>query len=233
MQSGRPLQLVDPVSSTRTYVLADVATRQAIIVDPVAGMIERDLALLEQERLTLQWVLETHVHADHVTSAAALASLTGAQVGVPRECGVQVEARLLSDGDQVAFGSQSVSVLHTPGHTAGSSCYLWDTGQELHLFTGDTLLIDGCGRTDFQSGDAGALYDSIVGKLFVLPAETFVWPGHDYKGRSHSTIRQERETNARIHGRSREQFIEAMASLKLPPPALLGEAVPANLRLGT
>jgi glyoxylase-like metal-dependent hydrolase (beta-lactamase superfamily II) len=138
----------------------------------------------------------------------------------------------LADGDVVTFGTQSLSVLHTPGHTAGSSCYLWKAGAALHLFTGDTLLIEGCGRTDFQSGDAGALYDSIVGKLFALPGQTVVWPGHDYKNRTHSTIGHERAVNARIAGRSRDEFIATMASLNLPPPKRLGEAVPANLRLG-
>ena len=232
MQDLRPLQLLDSVSSTRTYVLADPATRQALIVDPVAELVERDLAVLSQGGMTLRWILETHVHADHVTGAAVLAQRTGAQVAVPRECGVQVDACLLADGGQIAFGSQAVSVLHTPGHTAGSSCYLWNTGTSLHLFTGDTLLIEGCGRTDFQSGDAGALYDSIVDKLFALPGTTIVWPGHDYKDRVHSTIAHERHANARIAGKSRDEFIAIMAALKLPPPARLSEAVPANLRLG-
>lgn len=232
MQDLWPLQLLDPVSATRTYVLADSATRQALVIDPVAELLERDLAVFAQNGLSLRWILETHVHADHVTSAAVLAQRTGAQIAVPRECGVQAEARLLADGDRVAFGSQAVSVLHTPGHTAGSSCYLWDTGTARHLFTGDTLLIEGCGRTDFQSGDAGALYDSIVGKLFAMPGATVVWPGHDYKERTHSTIAHERQANARIAGKSREEFIAIMAALNLQPPARLSEAVPANLRLG-
>jgi glyoxylase-like metal-dependent hydrolase (beta-lactamase superfamily II) len=227
-----PLQLLDPASSTRTYVLADADSSQAIIIDPVAERLERDLGVLAQHGLSLRWILETHVHADHVTSASALAQRTGAEVAVPLECGVQVDARLLQDGDVVAFGSQSLAVIHTPGHTAGSSCYLWSTATALHLFTGDTLLIEGCGRTDFQSGDAGTLYDSIVGKLFVLPAATIVWPGHDYKGRTHSTIARERDANPRIAGKSREQFITTMAELSLAPPARLSEAVPANLRLG-
>ena len=232
MDNLYPLQLVDPVSATRTYVLADPDSREAIIIDPVAEMLERDLAVVEDQGLHLRWILETHVHADHVTSAAPLAQCTGAQVAVPRECGVQADARLLKHGDVVTFGAHSASVLHTPGHTAGSSCYLWDTGAALHLFTGDTLLIEGCGRTDFQSGDAGALYDSIVSKLFVLPGATVVWPGHDYQQRTHSTIAREREANARIAGKSRDQFIATMACLNLPPPMRLGEAVPANLRLG-
>ena len=232
MQDLWPLQLLDPPTSTRTYVLADPATAQAIIVDPVAEQLERDLAVLAQHGLSLRWIVETHVHADHVTSAAALAQRTGAQVAVPRECGVQARARVLADGDVLDFGKQALSVLHTPGHTAGSSCYLWDTGMALHLFTGDTLLIEGCGRTDFQSGDAGALYDSIVGKLFVLPGATVVWPAHDYQERTHSTIAHERAANVRIAGKSREQFIRTMDTLNLPPPARLAEAVPANLRLG-
>lgn len=180
----------------------------------------------------MAWILETHVHADHVTSAAALARHTGARIAVPMECGVQADARRLADGDVIEFGTQSIKVLHTPGHTGGSSCYLWDTGKSLHLFTGDTLLIEACGRTDFQSGNAGALYDSVMEKLFVLPDSTLVWPGHDYKGRSHSTIEHERTSNPRLAGKTRAEFVEIMKTLDLPPPARLAEAVPANLRLG-
>lgn len=232
MHDLRPLQLIDPASSTCTYLLADPRTREALIIDPVAEMLERDLSVLHAGGLRLRWILETHVHADHVTSAAALAARTGARVAVPLECGVQVDARLLADGDLVVFGDQSVSVLHTPGHTAGSSCYLWKTGASPYVFTGDTLLIEGCGRADFQSGDAGALYDSIVGKLFTLPDETIVWPAHEYKGRTYSTILHERRKNARVSGRSRDEFIALMDALDMPPPARLQEAVPANLRLG-
>jgi len=232
MSVAFPLQLHDPVSSTRTYVLADPGTKHALVVDPVAELIERDLAVLAEHGLTLSWILETHVHADHVTSAAALAARTGAQVAVPRECGVKAQARLLADGDSVSFGTQSVSVLHTPGHTAGSSCYWWNTGHAHHLFTGDTLLIEGCGRTDFQSGDAGLLYDSILGKLFALPGDTVVWPGHDYKGRTRSTISHEQRCNPRVAGKSREEFIAIMEALDLAPPARIAVAVPANLNLG-
>lgn len=221
-------QLFDPASSTYTYLLADGQMRQAVVVDPVREQARRDLGLVEELGLKLVYILETHVHADHVTGASALKRATGAQTGVSQHCGASGFDRLLDDGNVVAFGKESLLVIATPGHTPGSSCFLWHD----RLLTGDTLLIGGCGRTDFQQGDPGSLYDSITHRLFTLPDDTLVYPGHDYKGRRVSTIAEEKATNPRMAGKSREQFIEIMANLDLPMPGKIREAVSANLRGG-
>jgi sulfur dioxygenase len=221
-------QLFDPASSTYTYLLGAGPGGEAAILDPVREQAQRDLQLIRELGLRLRWIVETHVHADHVTGAQALKEQTGAGTAVSRQCGATGFDRLLDDGDTVAFGDQGLRVIATPGHTPGSSCFLWDD----RLFTGDTLLIGGCGRTDFQQGDPGALYESITGRLFTLPDDTLVYPGHDYKGRRVSTIAEERSTNPRFAGVSREQFIRIMADLDLPPPRQMSEAVPANLRGG-
>lgn len=207
-----PIQLFDPASSTYTYLLFDPATREALIIDPVDQQVERDLAVLREHGLTLLWTVETHAHADHITSAGQLAEHTGAQTAAPEGCGIATAASQLKDGDVLRFGGEQITVIHTPGHTAGSVCYRW----RQHLFTGDTLLINGCGRTDFQSGSAEALYQSITQKLFTLPDDTVVWPGHDYQGRTQSTIAAEKAGNARIAGKSQAEFVATMAQLKLP-----------------
>ena len=224
-----PIQLFDAESSTFTYILAAPGAVDAAIIDPVDLHFERDLAHLERLGLRLTHVFETHAHADHVTSAGRLRAHTGAKACAPGGCGIAPAELQLIEGDRIAFGSaETIDVLHTPGHTAGSMCYLWRG----NLFTGDTLLIDGCGRTDFQGGSAAALYDSITRKLFALPDATRVWPGHDYKGQSVSTIGWEKGHNARLAGRSREDFIALMDGLDLPHPKLIDVAVPANRKLG-
>lgn len=253
-----PTQLFDPASSTYTYILLDEASREAIIIDPVDEQLDRDLATLERLGARLKWALETHAHADHITSAARLAELTGARLAAPAGCEVGTAAVQLKDGDSVPFGREQLRVLHTPGHTAGSVCFYWERksveeeeipteltalplGHEMrpdlrqderHVFTGDTLLIGGCGRTDFQSGSAGQLYDSITQVLFALPEDTIVWPGHDYNERTQSTIGLEKATNPRIAGKSRADFVALMAQLDLPKPQRIDEAVPANQRSG-
>ena len=180
----QPIQLFDTASSTYTYLLADPVTREAVIIDPVEEQLERDLQVLREQGVSLRWIIETHAHADHITSAAALAEHTGAHTVAPQGCGVGTAATQLSDGQTLAFGGESLLALHTPGHTAGSMSYVWRD----HVFTGDTLLINGCGRTDFQSGSAEALYRSLTEVLFRLPEATTVWPGHDYQGRTRSSI---------------------------------------------
>ena len=230
-----PTQLFDPASSTYTYLLFDGQTREALIIDPVDEQLQRDLDALEHLGLTLKWVVETHAHADHITSAARLAELTGARTAAPAGCDVGTAAVQLRDGDTLAFGREAVRALHTPGHTAGSVCFLWQPAGEAaerHVFTGDTLLIQSCGRTDFQSGSAEQLYDSITRKLFTLPDTTLVWPGHDYHGRTQSTIGAEKTTNPRLAGRTREEFVQTMDGLGLPRPRRMDEAVPANQRSG-
>jgi glyoxylase-like metal-dependent hydrolase (beta-lactamase superfamily II) len=224
-----PIQLFDVESSTFTYILNAPGTQDAVIIDPVDHHIERDLAHIARLGLKLAYVLETHCHADHVTSAGKLRELTGARACAPSGCGIAPAEVQLNDGDVIGFGGgETIRVLHTPGHTAGSMSYLWRG----NVFTGDTLLIDGCGRTDFQSGSAAALYDSATNKLFKLPDETRVWPGHDYKGQSVSTIGWEKRHNARLANRSRDDFIDLMGKLNLPRPRLIDVAVPANLNLG-
>lgn len=224
-----PIQLFDTESSTFTYILAAPGSADAVIIDPVDHHCERDLRHLDRLGLKLAWVLETHAHADHVTSAGRLRQLTGAKAAVPGGCGIAPAETQLHDGDTVQFGSgEIIEVLHTPGHTAGSMSYVWRG----NVFTGDTLLIDGCGRTDFQSGSADALYDSVTRKLFGLPDDTLMWPGHDYKGQSVSTIGWEKRHNSRLANRSREAFVKLMRELKLPKPRLIDVAVPANQNLG-
>jgi len=226
---NNPIQLFDAVSSTFTYILAAPGSDAAVIIDPVDQHVERDLDHLKRLGLRLEYILETHAHADHVTSAGRLRALTGARAAVPSGCGIPPAEVQLQDGDAVRFGGiESIAVIHTPGHTAGSMCYVWHG----NVFTGDTLLIDGCGRTDFQGGSAAALYDSITQKLFALPDATRVWPGHDYKGQAVSTIGWEKAHNARITGRSRDEFIVLMNGLNLPQPKLIDVAVPANRNLG-
>lgn len=224
----KPIQLFDPDSSSYTYVLFDEASREALIIDPVDQQLERDLATLRQFGLKLLWTVETHNHADHITSAALLAEHTGATTAAPAGCGIDTAAMQLKDGDVLRFGAEQIKALATPGHTAGSMSYLWRD----QVFTGDALLINGCGRTDFQSGSAEALYHSLTEVLFVLPDATTVWPGHDYKGRTQSTIGAEKTGNERIAGKTLAQFVATMQALNLPKPRRMDEAVPANRSSG-
>ena len=224
----KPIQLFDPASSTYTYVLFDQTSRDAVIIDPVDEQLERDLATLREYGLKLVWAVETHAHADHITSAGNLAELAGARTAAPQGCGIGTAGVQLQHGDSLPFGSETLKALHTPGHTAGSMSFVWRD----HVFTGDTLLINGCGRTDFQSGSASDLYHSLTEVLFALPDDTTVWPGHDYQGRSHSTIGQEKSGNPRIAGKSEAEFVAIMAALDLPKPKRIDEAVPANLTSG-
>ena len=223
-----PIQLFDPESSTFTYILVCPSSRQAIIIDPVDNQLERDLAVIKAHNLILAYTVETHAHADHITSAGLLAEHAGARTAAPAGCGITTAAIQLHDGDLLSFGHEQLRALHTPGHISGSMSYTWRN----NVFTGDTLLINGCGRTDFQSGSAEALYRSLTEVLFALPDATIVWPGHDYRGRTHSTIGIEKRGNARVAGKNLAEFIAVMSGLNLPKPARINEAVPANQASG-
>jgi len=217
-------QLFDPESSTLTYLLAD-EQGNAVIIDPVIEHVDEYLSLLESLKLKLRIVLDTHVHADHITGSQALKQRTGATTVIAKNCGAPGYDRQLADDDTLVFGDETLRVIATPGHTPGSLCYLWRD----RLFSGDTLMINACGRTDFQQGSATELYRSIMQKLFVLPDETLVYPNHDYKGRRVSSIGEEKVLNTRIAGKSEEEFIRIMDNLNLSTPKRIHEAVPANL----
>ncbi len=221
-------QLFDEASSTLTYIIGDAVSGEAAIFDPVEEQLERDMAALQRLGLKLKYTVETHAHADHITSAGVLRQRTGAKAAAPFNCGVTPADIHLEESSTLKLGAEIIRVLETPGHTAGSVCYLW---RDLVL-TGDTLFIGGCGRADFQGGDAGELYDSITQKLFTLPDDTRVYPGHDYKGNRVSTIGAEKRTNPRLAGKSRAEFIALMGALNLPKPKLIDVAVPANRNLG-
>jgi glyoxylase-like metal-dependent hydrolase (beta-lactamase superfamily II) len=220
-------QLFDLESSTYTYLVADPAARVAALIDPVREQIERDLELVRQLDLSLTHVLETHVHADHVTAAGALRARTGARTAASAAGAPCMDLRL-GDGDAVQIGGVAITAVATPGHTDDGMAYVVPGA----VFTGDTLLVRGCGRADFQNGDPGRLYDSITRVLFALPDATVVYPGHDYRGFTASTIGEEKRWNRRIAGRNRAEFIAVMNALDLPPPRRIGEAVPANRACG-
>lgn len=228
----QPIQLFDPVSCTYTYILADESSAQALIIDPVHEQLQRDLQVLREKGLRLVWAVETHAHADHITSAGLLVEHAGARTAAPEGCGIGTASVQLTDGQTLDFGGQRIRALHTPGHTAGSMCFVWEGADGCHVFTGDTLLINGCGRTDFQSGSPEAMYHSLTQVLFALPDDTVVWPGHDYQGRTQSTIAQEKAGNARVAGKTLAQFVDTMNNLNLPRPQRIDEAVPANLTSG-
>jgi len=223
-------QLFDPASSSFSYLVWDVASRSAALIDPVQDQVERDIRLIRELGLQLKYTLETHVHADHITGSGSLRDTLNSIVLVHENSKAKCADVLIKDGDFVPLGSSKVHVLYTPGHTDSDVSYLIPGA----VFTGDTLLIRDCGRTDFQSGDAGTLYDSITRHLYSLPDDTRVYPGHDYNGRSSSTIGEEKAHNPRIGGKtSRAAFIAIMGSLNLDPPQRIHEALPSNLRCGT
>ncbi|MBX3185609.1 MAG: MBL fold metallo-hydrolase [Labilithrix sp.] len=222
-------QLFDKESSTYTYLLADPSSREAALIDPVVEHVERDLKLVAELGCRLTKVLDTHVHADHVTAAGTLRQRTGAKTHFSAHGGPACADVLLSDGDEVELGALRIRALETPGHTNTCMSYVVDG----KVFTGDALLIRGCGRTDFQEGDAATLWRSVREKLFALPDDTYVYPAHDYRGQTRSTIAEERKHNPRLgEGMTEAQFVELMNNLGLPPPAKIHEAVPANKACG-
>jgi sulfur dioxygenase len=220
-------QLFDKETSTYTYLVADEATKEAALIDPVLEQLERDLEIVRELGLRLVRVLDTHVHADHVTAAGRLRERSGA-LTVGGQGGAPCTDLAVGHGDIVRIGAIELHVLGTPGHTSESVSYLLGD----RVLTGDALLIRAAGRTDFQNGDAGQLYDTLTQVLFALPDETLVYPAHDYRGRTVSTIGEEKRFNTRVAGRTREEFVAVMDGLHLPEPARLREAVPANRACG-
>jgi len=220
-------QLFDQDTWTYTYLLADQATGDAVIIDAVDTQLKRDIKLINELGLTLRYAFDTHVHADHITSIGALREHFGCKTGVSRHGLVECADLQLSEGDSFSFGQHNISVLETPGHTDGCLSFVCES----LLLSGDALFIRGCGRTDFQQGDAGTLFDSITNKLFTLPDNTLVYPGHDYKGMTCSSIGEEKQWNPRMK-LGRDGFITFMNELDLPDPKRVHEAVPANIACG-
>jgi len=223
-------QLFDPESSTFSYLIWDSVTREAALIDPVLAQVTRDIQLVREMGLTLRYTLETHVHADHVTGSGLLRQELNSIVMVHENSRMKCADVQIKGGDFIPLGAKKINVIDTPGHTDSDISYLVPGA----VFTGDSLLIRGCGRTDFQSGDAAKLYQSVREQLFTLPGDTLVYPGHDYRGRCCSTIAEEMAHNPRIGlGKSLDEFIHIMGNLKLAPPKLIHEALPSNLRCGT
>lgn len=222
-------QLFEPVSSTYTYLLGCEETGLAMLIDPVVNSIERDLAEVQRLGLTLAYSVDTHIHADHITAARTLKTRVGSKIAAPAIDRLACVDFPFDEARPLQLGSISLQGLHTPGHTDGHFAYL--AGDR--LFSGDALLIDGCGRTDFQNGDAAALYRSVTGKLFALGDDVLVYPAHDYTGRHVSSIAQEKARNPRLGGgRSLDAFERIMAALDLPHPQFIDHAVPGNLQCG-
>ena len=222
-------QLFDAETCTYTYLLADESSREAVLIDSVIEQSERDTQLLRELKLNLKYLIETHVHADHITAVATLKkAFPEAKSVYNARAGVDAPDVQVNDGDTLRFGSHTLKVLYTPGHT--DSCTSFLLGER--IFTGDALLIRACGRTDFQQGDPGRLYDGIVSKIFTLPDHCVVYPGHDYNGMISSTVGEEKTLNPRLAGKTRVEFIALMNALNLPYPKKIDVALPANLKCG-
>ena len=222
-------QLLEPLSSTYTYLLGCEESGQAILIDPVISTMERDLAELHRLGLKLAYTVDTHIHADHITAALHLKEAVGSKIAAPAHDRLPCADVGIEEGKPFQVGGIVLQPLHTPGHTDGHFAYVFGD----RVFTGDALLIEGCGRTDFQNGDADALYKSVREKLFTLPDDYLVYPAHDYKDRRVSTIAQEKKRNPRLGGeRSLEEFREIMANLNLPYPKFIDYAVPGNRQCG-
>lgn len=226
-------QLFEPDSSTYTYLISCPDTGTTALIDPVLDTVERDLALLQQMGLSLDFSIDTHVHADHLTGAKRLREQSGSRIAYPAMVDAACVDIGLREGKSFMVGNIALQPLFTPGHTDHHHAYLIDNGTQKMLFSGDALLIEACGRTDFQSGDAHALYHSIHEKFFSLPDETLVYPCHDYEGRFISTIAQEKARNPRLgNDKSEAEFVRIMHQMDLPYPRKIDFAVPGNEQCG-
>lgn len=226
-------QLFEPDSCTYTYLLGCKETGKSVLIDPVIDTVERDLKVLKSLGLEPTYTLETHVHADHLTGARKMRALAASKIVVPRMDKLSCADLGVEEGKIFKVGNLDIYPLYTPGHTSTHHAYLIMEGDRRILFSGDALLIDACGRTDFQSGDAVALYKSITEKFFTLPNETLVYPGHDYEGRFITTIAQEKARNPRLgNGKTQDEFVNIMNNLDLPYPRKIDFAVPGNTACG-
>ncbi|CAM4826164.1 unnamed protein product [Rotaria magnacalcarata] len=227
-------QLFENESSTYTYLLADLATKQALIIDPVVDTVERDAKLIQQLGLKLRYAVNTHVHADHITGSGELKKkFPDCKSVISNESGAKADI-YMKDGELIQIGETGKTPVilecrATPGHTNGCMSFVWH--KNTSVFTGDTLLIRGCGRTDFQQGSSDKLYTSIQTKIFTLPDDYRVYPAHDYTGQLYSSILEEKTHNSRLT-KSRDEFIQIMANLKLSHPKQIDKALPANLMCG-
>ena len=222
-------QLFEAETCTYTYLLGCEFTQKAILIDSVDSEYETYIKLLNELELKLIYTFETHVHADHVTAAGHLRDTLGSKSVVHRDAGAMCADLLVTDGVELQVGEIEIKVLHTPGHTSGCTSFVIED----RLFSGDSLLINGCGRTDFQQGDSATMYDSVTEKLFTLPPDTLVYPGHNYSGITISTIAQEKALNARLgNNLSKEAFIKIMDNLDLAYPKHIDRALPANQSCG-
>ena len=222
-------QFFDKGTSTFTYLFFDSETSEGVIIDPIRENLADNLKYIEELEINLKYIIDTHVHADHITASCFLREATGARIVVGKISGVECADILIKDGQELDFGRFNIKAISTPGHTDGCTCFF----TEGRLFTGDTLLIRSCGRTDFQNGDPVKLYESIIEKLYLLPETTLIYPGHDYLGRTVSTIREEKKFNSRISiKQTLKGFIRIMDSLDLPKPKMIDEAVKLNFKCG-
>lgn len=226
-------QFLDSDSNTYTYLIASKAGRPCFIIDPVKHQTSQYLAAIDQLGLELVHAIDTHTHADHVTALGALRDATGCNTIMGEYTRADCVSTRVYDGDHLVLDDLTLKALYTPGHTNESfSFVLYASDTPKMVFTGDVLLIRGTGRTDFQGGDPGKSWDSIMNRLFQLPAETLVYPAHDYKGWTCSSIGEEQSHNPRLSGRTRDQYIEIMRHLELPDPRMMDVAIPANLACG-
>jgi len=221
-------QLFERDSSTYTYLIAGRTGGEALLIDPVRAELSQYLRLIDELDLRLVFAIDTHVHADHITALGDLRTETSCATLMGAQSKAECVSRKISDGERLEVDGLELRALYTPGHTDDSYSFVMND----RVFTGDTLLIRGTGRTDFQNGDAGAQYESLFGKLLQLPEQTLVYPAHDYKGWTVSTIAEERAHNQRLQVRSKQEYIELMQGLRLPNPRLMDIAVPANLACG-